>query len=132
MTGRGRRARRTREPDHRPASGVFAAAATSYAANCALGAAVAARLIDTRRFRWVHHALYILTCVTTGFAVVAGLATGTPRGRRAALALLPAAVPLAVIPSAGTHTRRHPLVALTAAPFVLAGLVVSRRPSDRK
>lgn len=107
-------------------------AATAYAANCALGAAVAARLIDTRRFRWVHHALYILTCATAGLAVVAGLATRTPRTRRAALAFLPAAVPLAAIPYAGTHTRRHPLVALTAAPFVLAGLVVSRLPSDRK
>ncbi len=127
MTGRRKRGR-----DDRPASGAFAAAATAYVANCALGAAVAARLIDTRRFRWVHHALYILTCATTGLAIVAGLATGTPRTRRAALALLPAAVPLAAIPYAGTHTRRHPLVALTAAPFVLAGLVVSRLPSDRK
>ncbi|WP_101847591.1 hypothetical protein [Zhihengliuella sp. ISTPL4] len=131
MTGRARRARRKRRHD-RPASGAFAAAATAYAANCALGAAVAARLIDTRRFRWVHHALYILTCATTGLAVVAGLAAGAPRGRRAARALLPAAIPLAAIPYAGTHTRRHPLVALTAAPFVLAGLVVSRLPSDRK
>ncbi len=130
MTGRARRARRGR--DDRPASGAFAAAATAYAANCALGLAVAARLINTRRFRWVHHALYILTCATAGLAVVAGLATRTPRTRRAALALLPAAVPLAAIPYAGTHTRRHPLVALTAAPFVLAGLVVSRLPSDRK
>ena len=127
MTGR-----RKRERDDRPASGVFAAAATAYAANCALGAAVAARLIDTRRFRWVHHALYVMTCATTGLAVVVGHATRTPRSRRAALALLPAAVPLAAIPYAGTHTRRHPLVALTAAPFVLAGLVVSRLPSDRK
>ncbi|WP_144881437.1 hypothetical protein [Microbacterium paraoxydans] len=130
MTGQARRARRER--DERPASGAFAAAATAYAANCALGAAVAAQLIDTRRFRWVHHALYILTCATTGLAVVAGLATRMPRSHRAALALLPAAVPLAAIPYAGTHTRRHPLVALTAAPFVLAGLVVSRLPSDRK
>ncbi|WP_336643133.1 hypothetical protein [Microbacterium sp. MMO-113] len=127
MTGRRKRGR-----DDRPASGAFAAAATAYGANCALGLAVAARLIDTRRFRWVHHALYILTCATTGLAVVVGLATRTPRTRRAALALLPAAVPLAAIPYAGTHTRRHPLVALMAAPFVLAGLVVSRLPSDRK
>lgn len=132
MTGRGRRARRKRERDALPASGAFAAAATAYAANCALGAAVAARLIDTRRFRWVHHALYILTCATTGLAVVAGLAGRSSRGRRAALSLLPAALPLAAIPYAGTHTRRHPLVALAAAPFVLAGLVVSRLPSDRK
>ena len=112
---------------------LFISATAAYAANCALGAAVAARLIDTRRFRWVHHALYIVTCATTASAVVAGWSRGpgTP-GRRAALALLPAAAPLAAIPYLGTHTRRHPLIALAAASFIVAGLLVSRRSADRK
>jgi len=115
------------------AAPLFVAAAAAYGANCALGASVAARLIDTSRFRWVHHALYIVTCVTAGSAVVAGLSQG-PRSsdRRAAVALLPAAVPLAAIPYAGTHGRRHPLVALTAAPFFVAGLLLSRSAADRK
>jgi hypothetical protein len=105
---------------------LFAAAAVAYAANCALGASVALRLVDTRDVRWVHHALYIATSALTGVAVSSGL-WGRPRraSRRAALALAPAAVPLAVIPYAGTRTRRHPLVALTAAPFVIAGLTVA-------
>jgi hypothetical protein len=108
------------------------AATVSYAANCALGAAVATRLVDTTRCRWVHHALYIATCTAAAAALIAGR-LGAPRrpGRRAASALLPAAVPLAVIPFAGTHTRRHPLVALTAAPFVAASLYLSLRPDDR-
>lgn len=114
------------------AAPLFVAAATAYAANCALGTAVAARLIDTRGFRWVHHALYIATCTTTALALGGGL-WGQPRrpSRRAALALLPAAAPLAAIPFLGTHTRRHPLVALAAAPFLLAGLLLSRS-TDRK
>ncbi|NJI58294.1 hypothetical protein HCX50_02495 [Microbacterium oxydans] len=117
----------------RDASPLFLVATAAYTANCALGASVAARLIDTSRFRWLHHALYIVTCTTVAAAVAVGWSRG-PRtaGRRAALALLPAAAPLAAIPYLGSHGRRHPLVALAAAPFIVAGLVVSRLPADRK
>lgn len=111
----------------------FAAAAACYTANVALGTAVATRLIDTSNFRWVHHALYIATCATTAVAA-SSLWWGRPRPQslRAARTLLPAAVPLAVIPYAGTRGRRHPLTALAAAPFLFAGLIRSLRPSDRK
>ncbi|WP_308799042.1 hypothetical protein [Agromyces silvae] len=106
---------------------IFAAAAAAYAANCALGASVALRLVDTRDVRWVHHAMYIATATLTAVAVSSAL-WGRPRhaSRRAAAALLPAALPLAAIPYAGTHTRRHPAVALSAAPFFVAGVVASR------
>ncbi|WP_206477178.1 hypothetical protein [Microbacterium sp. KRD172] len=112
---------------------LFGAAALGYAANCALGLAVAVRFVDTRRFRWLHHALYITTCT----AVAAALSTacwGRPRraSRYAALALVPSIVPLAAIAYVPTHSRRHPLVALAAAPFFVASVVRSRRPSDRK
>ena len=120
-------------PRRTNAAPLFAAAAVAYGANAALGTAVATKTIDTRNFRWVHHALYIATCVTTAAAVSAGFwASPRPASRRAALALLPAAAPLAAIPYLGSHTARHPLVALAAAPFIVAGLVCSRRPSDRK
>jgi hypothetical protein len=46
------------------------AAATSYAANCALGASVAAGLLDTRGHRWLHHALYVVTSTLTGAAAL--------------------------------------------------------------
>jgi len=111
------------------AAPLFSAAALSYAANCALGIAVLRGLVDTSGFRWLHHALYILTCTGVAAAVLVG---GWRRPRGAALALMPAAAPLAVIPFAGTHTHRHPLIALAAAPFVAAGLVLSLRPADRK
>lgn len=114
---------------------LFAAAAVAYAANCALGASVALRLIDTRDWRWVHHALYIATSTLTATAVSSGV-WGRPRraSRRAAVALAPAAVPLAIIPYAGTHRRRHPLVALAAAPFFIAGLMAATtsNPTKRK
>lgn len=116
-----------------PSAPLFIAAATAYAANCALGTAVAVRLVDTSGYRWLHHALYIATCTTTALALVVGWFTGSRRSsRRAALALAPAAVPLAAIPYLGTRTRRHPLVALAAAPFIVAGVVRSQHPSDRK
>lgn len=105
-------------------------AASCYALNCALGTAVAARFVDTSGIRWVHHLLYVCTCAATATAVVLAM----PRGydRRPALALAPAAVPLAVIPYAGTRGRRHPLVALAAAPFYVAAVVCALRPRDRK
>ncbi|MGW9627448.1 hypothetical protein [Microbacterium sp. NPDC055521] len=116
--------RRRRARGHRrPASAAFLASGICYVANCALGTAVATRIVDTRRFRWVHHALYIATVSTTILALVVGIR----HDRRAALALAPALAPLAVIPYAGTHTRRHPAIALTAAPFIAAGVVLTRR-----
>lgn len=121
---------RRRRTDAAP---LFAVAAAAYGANVALGSAVAARLIDTSKFRWLHHAIYIATCAASAAAFSATF-WGTPRhaSRRAALALAPAAAPLAAIPYLGTHGRRHPLIALAAAPFIIAGLVCSRLATDRK
>ncbi|SMH42044.1 hypothetical protein SAMN06295885_1865 [Rathayibacter oskolensis] len=99
------------------------AAALGYTANCALGAAVATGVVRTGRWHWIHHALYVCTASLSAVAFAALLRSDP----RAARALAPAALPLAVIPFAGTHGRRHPLIALAAAPFVLAALVLSRR-----
>ncbi len=108
---------------------LFVAASASYAANCALGGSVALGLVDTRRIRWVHHALYIATCTLAATAAASALLPGAGRDARirAALALLPAAVPLTLVPRVSARTRAHPLVALTAAPFFAAAFVLSRR-----
>ena len=98
---------------------LFSAATASYALNCALGASVAARVIDTRRFRWVHHALYISTSTLAGAATSSLLWSES----RAGWALLPAAVPLAAIPYASARTPRHVALAASAAPFFLRSLV---------
>ncbi|MBF4463036.1 MULTISPECIES: hypothetical protein [unclassified Rathayibacter] len=103
--------------------GWLRAAAVSYSANCALGVAVAAGVVRTGRWHWIHHALYICTSMLTAAAFVT-LRRSDPG---AAWALAPAAVPLAVIPFAGTRGRRHPAIALAAAPFVVAALLRSQR-----
>jgi hypothetical protein len=97
---------------------LLTAATTSYLANCALGAAVAARLLDTSGFRWVHHAVYVATAVLTG-AAGAELAL---RRDRAFFRLLPAAAPLLAIPAFSARSRWHPVIAATAAPAYLAAL----------
>lgn len=111
---------------------LFVTAAISYTANCALGLAVAAGVIDTRRFRWLHHALYITTCTAVATALGAVFLGGSPTDRRAAFALAPAVVPLAAIAYVPTHSRRHPLTALAAAPFIVASVMRSLLPADRK
>ena len=102
---------------------LFTAAAVSYAANCALGAGVATKVVHTGRAHWVHHALYICTSTLAG-AAASSLFWSTSR---AGWLLLPAGVPLALIPQISSHSRRHILVALTAAPFFAASTIKAWR-----
>ncbi|MGI4896773.1 MAG: hypothetical protein ACRYF3_16845 [Janthinobacterium lividum] len=91
--------------------------------NCALGGAVALRVLDTSDFRWVHHAVYIATVALTAAAAV-----DLARRRDAALfRLLPVAVPLALIPRVSARSRRHALVAASAAPAYAATLLRLRK-----
>ena len=122
-----------RRPDRMTVAPLFAATALSYGANCALGAAVAAKLVDTSGIRWLHHSLYTATCISGAAAGIAGWrGRAHPENRRAALALLPAAVPLAMIPKMTTRGFKHPVIALAAAPFIVAGLICSLKPTDRE
>lgn len=107
----------------RPARALLRAAGTSYLASCALGVGVATGRLRTGRARWVHHALYVSTATLTAVALGAA---GRERAR-AGWWLLPAVVPLAVVPYAGTRSRRHVVVAASAAPFYAAALVADRR-----
>ena len=104
-------------------SSAVLAAASCYTANCLLGAAVALRLVDTSRFRWVHHALFVATATTTAVAVLLAVRARSTVGP----ALAPALLPLAVIPYAGTRSWRHPALAASAAPAYLAALALSVR-----
>jgi len=98
---------------------LFAAATVCYATNVALGSSVALRLVDTRRFRWVHHALYVSTSVLAGAAASSLLWSDSRAGWR----LLPAALPLTLVAHVSARSRRHPVVALGAAPFFVTSLV---------
>jgi hypothetical protein len=97
-------------------------AAASYLASCALGTGVATGVLRTGRARWVHHALYVSTATLTAVALVSA---GRERSR-AGWWLLPVVAPLAVVPYAGTRSRRHVLVAASAAPFYAAALAAER------
>jgi len=102
---------------------LLAAAATSYTANCGLGASVAAGWVDTRGYRWLHHVLYASTTTLTG---AAGLALAASRNR-AVWTLLPALGPLAALPRTSARTARHARVGLAAAPFYLLTLIRAGR-----
>ncbi|CAA9305760.1 MAG: hypothetical protein AVDCRST_MAG48-1690 [uncultured Friedmanniella sp.] len=105
-----------------PARVLLRAAGASYLASCALGAGVATGVLRTGRARWVHHALYVSTATLTAVALAAA-------GRERAASgwwLLPVVVPLAVVPYAGTRSRRHVVVAASAAPFYAAALAADR------
>jgi hypothetical protein len=102
---------------------LFTTAASAYSLNCALGAGVATGLVHTGKFRWIHHALYITT-VTTSVAAASSLLWSR---NRAGLLLLPAAVPLAVIPRASARSKKHVRTALSAAPFFLLSVIKAWR-----
>ena len=106
-----------------PVRALVRVAAGSYLASCALGTGVATGRLRTGRARWVHHALYISTFSLTGVALGATLLTR----HRSGWWLLPAVLPLAVVPYAGTRSRRHVLVAVSAAPFYAAAVAAERR-----
>jgi hypothetical protein len=98
---------------------VMVAAACGYLANITLGVLVLRRVLDTRGFRWLHHLLYV---ATIGLAAVAAAVLLIGDRVLVGLLLVPALVGLALIPFAGTHTRRHPIVGLLPAPFYAAAL----------
>lgn len=98
-------------------------AVAGYVVNVAFGTGVAVGLIDNRRIRWVHHALYIVTSTLTGAALMAGAA----ERRSAALALAPVAVPLILLPRAGRGRPHIALAAGAAAPFIIALFMPWRR-----
>lgn len=95
-----------------------------YAANVALGLAVASGLVTTKNARWVHHALFLATSTTTGVAV----AVAAAHGDRSAIALAPAAVPLFLLQRRGSRPlARHSRTAMLAAPSYMTALCLARR-----
>jgi hypothetical protein len=104
----------------------FAAASAAYLVNCAIGIAAATRILPPRPELRLHHRAYVLTSALTAVALASPLWAGSA-ARPAALRLAPALIPLAALPAAGTRTRRHPAVALTAAPWFAWGTLATWR-----
>ena len=95
---------------------LFTAAAAAYTANVALGVAVATRALDTSGYRWLHHALFTTTATTAAVAASSLVWSRDPRAA-AGWALLPAALPLSLIPRVSARRRAHVVLALAAAPW---------------
>ena len=102
----------------------FGLAGGSFLASCALGLGVALRWFSTAGFRWVHHAMFAVTCLLAAVAASSLLWSTSAAG----WFLLPAAVPLAALPAVGSsNVARHATLASAAAPFFLVSVLVAWR-----
>ena len=93
---------------------IFYAATVLFLANFALGVMVQFGVVDTKPFRWLHHALF-----SAAFAVGVGLLQGAAY----AWALLPVLGLFAVLPRVRAGTYGHAALASTALIFYATGFV---------
>jgi dolichyl-phosphate-mannose--protein O-mannosyl transferase len=82
---------------------IFYAATVLFLANFALGLLVQFGVVDTKPFRWLHHALFFAVFASAGLAVAWGFWVGEPYR----WALLPALVLFAVLPRVRAGTTGH-------------------------
>lgn len=100
---------------------IFYLALSVFLANFLLGVLVQLRLVDTKPFRWLHHALFFAVFVSAALAVAVGLWRGEPYG----WALLPVLVLLAVLPRVRAGTAGHAALAGGAMIFYATGFVLT-------
>lgn len=100
---------------------IFYAATLLFLANFALGVLVQFGFVDTKPFRWLHHALFFAVFVSAAVAVLAGFYWGAPYR----WTLLPVLGLYAVLPYVRAGTRGHAALACTALVFYGVGLVQS-------
>ncbi|QYJ14323.1 hypothetical protein Rxycam_00119 [Rubrobacter xylanophilus DSM 9941] len=89
---------------------LFYAATALFAANYLLGVAVQLRLVDSRPFRWLHHALFFLVFASAALAVAVGFWRGEPYR----WALVPVLVLYALLPLVRAGTFGHAVLASLA------------------
>jgi hypothetical protein len=92
-----------------------------FAANFALGLLVQFRLVDTKPFRWVHHALFFAVFVSAVAAVVSGFVYGLPYR----WALLPVLALFVVLPYVRAGTRGHAALACGALTLYALALILT-------
>jgi hypothetical protein len=90
---------------------IFYAAAILFLANFALGVLVQFGIVDTKPFRWLHHALF--------FAVGVGFLQGAPYR----WALLPVLALFTILPRGRAGTPGHAALASVAMIFYATGFV---------
>ena len=99
------------------ATSIFFAAATIFLLNFALGLLVQFHIVDTKPFRWLHHALFFAVFVSAVAAGLAGFLAGAPYR----WALLPVLVLFAVLPYVRAGTAGHAALACGALIFYGVG-----------
>jgi hypothetical protein len=105
------------EPEERAL--IFYAAMVLFLANFALGIMVQFRFVDTKPFRWLHHALFFAAFASAALAAGVGFLQGAPYRWM----LLPVLALFAVLPRVRAGTRGHAALAGGALIFYATGFV---------
>jgi hypothetical protein len=98
---------------------IFYVAMVLFVANFALGVLVQLGIVDTRPFRWLHHALFFAVFASAAVAVGVGFLQGAPYR----WALLPVLFLFAVLPRVRAGTPGHAALAGGAMIFYATGFV---------
>ena len=100
---------------------IFSVATGLLAANFALGLLVQFGVVNTKSFRWLHHALFFAVAVAAAVAVAEGFWRGAPYR----WPLLPALALYAILPRVRAGTAGHAALACGALALYAIGLVLS-------
>jgi hypothetical protein len=98
---------------------IFYVAMVLFLANFALGVLVQFRIVDTKPFRWLHHALFFAVFVSAAVAAGVGFLQGAPYR----WALLPVLALFFVLPRVRAGTPGHAALASGALIFYVTGFV---------
>ncbi|MDQ3591037.1 MAG: hypothetical protein M3392_12490, partial [Actinomycetota bacterium] len=86
---------------------IFYAAVTLFLANFTLGVLVQFGIVDTKPFRWLHHALFFAVFASATLAAIVGFVQGAPYR----WLLLPVLALFAVLPRVRAGTPGHAALA---------------------
>jgi hypothetical protein len=100
------------------ATSIFCIAVVLFLLNFALGLLVQFHLVDTKPFRWLHHALFFAVFVSAAAAALAGFLSGAPYR----WPLVPAIFLFVVLPYVRAGTPGHAALACSALVFYFVGL----------
>ncbi len=98
---------------------IFYAATVLFLANFALGVLVQFGVVDTKPFRWLHHALFFAVFASAALAAGVGFLQGAPYR----WALVPVLALYLVLPRVRAGTLGHAALASVAMIFYATGLV---------
>ncbi len=98
---------------------IFYIAMVLFVANLALGVLVQFRIVDTKPFRWLHHALFFAVFASAAVAVGVGFLQGAPYR----WVLLPVLVLFALLPRVRAGTPGHAALASGAMILYFTGFV---------